>query len=371
MAAPATVEGGDTVWLDHDTLLVGHGYRTGAAGIAALREAFPGVEVIALDLPHWVGAAEVMHLMSLISPLDRDLAVVYPRIAPVRLMELLAERGIEIVEVPDEEFETMGSNVLALGPRRALALEGNDETRRRMERAGVEVVTYRGDHISRLGDGGPTCLTRPLLRAVDPCAGHVRGLTSVLVERQLPVLGQPGDADADEPQRARPVAQPAVEQPAGELGDPVRLVDRGGQRRRAAPDREVGVAELRRHGARREPPLRAGAPRARRPCGAISAWRSGRSEMSRSNVSSTEIETRSVSSSRSRGSIPRARSRSSGPIVPGEDDTELRVAERGEIADRLHAGRREPQLGLRADARQRAHRETAPGSAPPSRAARR
>jgi dimethylargininase len=165
MSAPATVEGGDTVWLDHDTLLVGHGYRTGSVGIAALREAFPGVDVIALDLPHWVGASEVMHLMSFISPLDRDLAVVYPRIAPVRMMELLAERGIAIVEVPDEEFETMGSNVLALGPRRALALEGNDETRRRMERAGVEVLTYRGDHISRLGDGGPTCLTRPVLRS--------------------------------------------------------------------------------------------------------------------------------------------------------------------------------------------------------------
>lgn len=164
MDAPATAEGGDTIWLDHDTLLVGHGYRTGTAGIAALRSAFPAVEVIVLDLPHWVGASEVMHLMSLISPLDRDLALVYPRIAPVRLMELLAERGIEVVAVPDEEFESMGSNVLALGPRRALALEGNDETRRRMEKAGVDVVTYRGDHISRLGDGGPTCLTRPLLR---------------------------------------------------------------------------------------------------------------------------------------------------------------------------------------------------------------
>ena len=164
MAAPATAEGGDTVWLDHETLLVGHGYRTGTAGIAALRGAFPGVEVIAFDLPHWAGASEVMHLMSLISPLDRDLAVVYPRIAPVRLLELLEERGVETVEVPDEEFETMGANVLALGPRRALALEGNDETRRRLERAGVEVITYRGDHISRLGDGGPTCLTRPVLR---------------------------------------------------------------------------------------------------------------------------------------------------------------------------------------------------------------
>jgi N-dimethylarginine dimethylaminohydrolase len=164
MGAPATAEGGDTVWLDHDTLLVGHGYRTGAAGIAALHDAFPGVDVVAFDLPHWVGSTEVMHLMSFISPLDRDLAVVYPRIAPVRLLELLAERGITIVEVPDEEFETMGPNVLALGPRRALALEGNDVTRRRMEAAGVDVTTYMGDHISRLGDGGPTCLTRPLLR---------------------------------------------------------------------------------------------------------------------------------------------------------------------------------------------------------------
>jgi N-dimethylarginine dimethylaminohydrolase len=164
VAAPATAEGGDTVWLDRETLLVGHGYRTGAAGIDALRNAFPRVRVVVLDLPHWNGAGEVMHLMSFISPLDRDLALVYPRIAPVRLLELLAEHGIEIVEVPDDEFETMAPNVLALGPRRALALAGNDETRRRLERSGVDVVTYAGDHISRLGDGGPTCLTRPILR---------------------------------------------------------------------------------------------------------------------------------------------------------------------------------------------------------------
>jgi len=162
--APATVEGGDTVWLDETTLLVGIGYRTNPAALDSLRDALPGTEVIAFDLPHWHGAAEVMHLMSLISPLDRDLALVYPRIAPTRLLWLLAERGIEVVEVPDEEFETMGPNVLALGPRRALALEGNDETRRRLERAGVDVVVYRGDEISRKGDGGPTCLTRPLLR---------------------------------------------------------------------------------------------------------------------------------------------------------------------------------------------------------------
>jgi dimethylargininase len=165
LAEPAIAEGGDTVWLDERTLLVGIGYRTNPAGAQALADAFPDVDVISFDLPHWNGRAEVMHLMSLISPLDRDLALVYPRIAPVRLLELLAEREIRIVEVPDDEFETQGPNVLALGPRRALALDGNPETRRRMERAGVDVVVYRGEEISRKGDGGPTCLTRPLLRS--------------------------------------------------------------------------------------------------------------------------------------------------------------------------------------------------------------
>jgi dimethylargininase len=165
VAEPALAEGGDTLWLDETTLLVGIGYRTNEAAIEALRDAFAGVEVLGFDLPHWNGAGEVMHLMSFISPLDADLALVYPRLAPVRLMRLLAERGISVLEVPDEEFESQGSNVLALGPRRALALDGNLETRRRMERAGVDVVVYRGDEISRKGDGGPTCLTRPLLRS--------------------------------------------------------------------------------------------------------------------------------------------------------------------------------------------------------------
>jgi N-dimethylarginine dimethylaminohydrolase len=162
--APGTIDGGDTLWLDRDTLLVGRGYRTNPSGVEQLQAAFPDAEVLSYDLPHWNGRAEVMHLMSLISPLDDDLALVYPRLAPVRLMELLAERRIEVVEVPDAEFESMGPNVLALAPRLALALEGNNETRRRMEAAGVEVLVYKGDEISRKGDGGPTCLTRPVLR---------------------------------------------------------------------------------------------------------------------------------------------------------------------------------------------------------------
>jgi dimethylargininase len=165
LLAPAMAEGGDTLWLDERTLLVGQGYRTNDEGIRQLRDAVPSVDVVAFDLPHFRGSAEVMHLMSLLSPLDVDLAVAYPPLMPVRLMELIAERGVELVEVPDEEFETMAPNVLALGPRVALALEGNHETRRRMEAAGVDVRVYRGDEISRKGDGGPTCLTRPLLRS--------------------------------------------------------------------------------------------------------------------------------------------------------------------------------------------------------------
>jgi len=160
----ARAEGGDCCWLDEHTLLAGCGYRTNEAGIARLRELLPGVEVIAYDLPHWHGRDEVMHLMSLISPLAPDLAVVYEPLLPTRLAQLLDERGVELVPVPDEEFESMGSNVLALAPRVALAVEGNLRTRERMEHAGVEVLTYRGEELSK-GDGGPTCLTRPLLRA--------------------------------------------------------------------------------------------------------------------------------------------------------------------------------------------------------------
>jgi len=164
LAGVELAEGGDTLWLDHRTLLVGRSYRTNDAGIEALRGALHGVDVVAFDLPHLRGPADVLHLLSLLSPLDDDLVVAYPPLMPARLVELLHDRGISFVEVPDEEFETMGPNVLALAPRVALALDGNDETRRRMERAGVEVLVYRGRELSK-GDGGPTCLTRPLLRA--------------------------------------------------------------------------------------------------------------------------------------------------------------------------------------------------------------
>jgi N-dimethylarginine dimethylaminohydrolase len=164
LAGGATVEGGDMVLLDATTLLVGRTYRTNDEGISQLRRLLPDTEVIAFDIPHVNGPLECLHLMSVLSPLDTDLALIYPRLVPARLMELLSLRGISTVEVPDQEFATMGPNVLALGPRKALALEGNPETRRRMESAGVEVHTYRGNEISLKGDGGPTCLTRPLVR---------------------------------------------------------------------------------------------------------------------------------------------------------------------------------------------------------------
>jgi dimethylargininase len=165
LEAPALAEGGDTVWLDERTLVVGIGYRTNEAGVEALRRFLPNVEVLAFDLPYLHGPGEVLHLMSLVSPLDADLALVYLPLMPVRLVQLLEERGIELVEVPEEEFLTMGPNVLALGPRVALALAGNPVTKRRLQAAGVDVRVYEGEELSRLGDGGPTCLTRPLLRA--------------------------------------------------------------------------------------------------------------------------------------------------------------------------------------------------------------
>jgi N-dimethylarginine dimethylaminohydrolase len=165
LEAPASADGGDTIWLDESTLLVGRGYRTNDDGIHALQAALPGVNVLAFDLPHLHGSDIVLHLLSLLSPIDEDLVVAYLPLVPVRLVQLLAELEIQIVEVPDDEFETMGPNVLALAPRVALALEGNVETRKRLEGAGVDVTVYRGDEISRKGDGGPTCLTRPLLRA--------------------------------------------------------------------------------------------------------------------------------------------------------------------------------------------------------------
>lgn len=163
---PGRAEGGDVVWLDSRTLVVGRGYRTNADGIRQLRSILGSrVDVVEVPLPHWRGQQDVMHLMSLISPIDHGMAVVYSPLLPVTFREWLIERGIHLVEVPDEEFESMGTNVLALAPKRCLMLAGNPRTRAALERAGADVEEYEGVEISVKGAGGPTCLTRPLERA--------------------------------------------------------------------------------------------------------------------------------------------------------------------------------------------------------------
>ena len=163
----ATAEGGDIVWLDHKTLAVGRGFRTNAAGIAALRKLLNplGVEVIAFHLPFWSGPGDVLHLQSFISLLDADLAVVYKKLLPVPLYEILKTRKIELIDIPETELSTQGCNVLALAPRRAVMLERNPLTKKALEAADCVVQVIKGDEIAFKGSGGPTCLTRPLLRA--------------------------------------------------------------------------------------------------------------------------------------------------------------------------------------------------------------
>jgi N-dimethylarginine dimethylaminohydrolase len=163
---PGLLEGGDLVWIDRHTLLAGIGYRTNQEGANQLSKlAGADVEVLSFDMPHYKGKSDVFHLMSVLSPLDGDLAVVYLPLMPVRLVEFLESRGIKFIHVPEQEFDTMGCNVLALGPRHAMMVEGNPETEKRMRDAGVKVEVIKGYEICRKGEGGPTCMTRPLVRA--------------------------------------------------------------------------------------------------------------------------------------------------------------------------------------------------------------
>ena len=160
------LEGGDLVWMDERTVAVGSGYRTNQEGIRQLKEFTDGLvdEFIVVPLPHWKGPEDVMHLMSLISPVRHDLAVVYPRLLPVPFRDWLMKRGIQLIEVPDSEFETMACNILAVRPGMCLMIEGNPRTKQMLEAEGIEVLEYKGEEISKKGAGGPTCLTRPLLR---------------------------------------------------------------------------------------------------------------------------------------------------------------------------------------------------------------
>ena len=163
---PGRLEGGDVVWLDDRTIVVGRGYRTNDEGIRQLRALLADSidEFVVVPLPHWRGPGDVFHLMSILSPVDHDLAVVYSSLMPVTFHERLAARGIELIEVPDNEFDSMGANVLALSPRRVVMLEGNPRTRALLKRAGADVREYSGREISLKGGGGPTCLTRPITR---------------------------------------------------------------------------------------------------------------------------------------------------------------------------------------------------------------
>ena len=159
------LEGGDVIWVDEKTLAVARGYRTNNEGIRQLTALLGDSvdEVLLVPLPHWRGPEDVFHLMSIMSPLDEDLALVYSPLMPVPFREYLISRGMTLLEVPDSEFETMGCNVLAVAPRKGLMLAGNPRTRSRLERAGVEIFVYEGEEISLKGAGGPTCLTRPLV----------------------------------------------------------------------------------------------------------------------------------------------------------------------------------------------------------------
>lgn len=165
--APGTIEGGDVIWLDEKTLAVGHSYRTNYIGIEQLKFLLEpkGIEVIKVQLPHYKGETDVFHLMSIISTVDKDLAVVYSPLMPITFRNELLKRNFKLIEVPENEFESMGCNVLAIAPKHCIMVEGNHVVKRRLENLGCNVQTYKGDEISLKGGGGPTCLTRPLLRS--------------------------------------------------------------------------------------------------------------------------------------------------------------------------------------------------------------
>ena len=152
------------MWIDHDSLAVGVGFRTNREGLRQLKEALPGVRVFPVELPYFNGPECCLHLLSLISIVDHKVAVIYPPLMSVRFWQHLNKLRYRLIEAPPEEFATMGPNVLALEPGKCLMLEGNPVTKRRLEEAGCEVSTYRGNEISLKAEGGPTCLTRPILR---------------------------------------------------------------------------------------------------------------------------------------------------------------------------------------------------------------
>ena len=164
--SPGTLEGGDVVWINEKTIAVGEGYRTNKEGIKQLKFLLSDqVEtVITVSIPHWNGPDDCLHLMSNLSPIDHDLYLVYSRLLPVSFIKYLLDQNIELIDVPDDEYESMGCNVLAIAPRKVIMISGNPKTKQLLENKGVEIHTYDGSEISIKGAGGPTCLTRPFLR---------------------------------------------------------------------------------------------------------------------------------------------------------------------------------------------------------------
>ena len=164
--SPGHLEGGDIIWIDERTVAVGEGYRSNMEGIDQFKHLLGDLvdNVIPVALPHWTGPEDCLHLMSNISPIDHDLYLVYSRLLSVSFRKYLLGRQIKLIEVPDEEYDSMGCNVLAMANRKVIMIEGNPITQKRLENEGVEVHTYNGAEISLKGAGGPTCLTRPFLR---------------------------------------------------------------------------------------------------------------------------------------------------------------------------------------------------------------
>jgi N-dimethylarginine dimethylaminohydrolase len=161
--APGTIEGGDTFLLRPDLLCIGRTLRTNVSGVSQLT-ALVGGDVRVFDVPYWRGPTELVHLLSVVSPVADDLAVVYLPLLPVGLWQLLGELGVRTIAVPEDEFPTLGCNVLAVRPGVVILAEGNPVTAAALAAAGCEVHTYAAKEIGINGSGGPTCLTRPIRR---------------------------------------------------------------------------------------------------------------------------------------------------------------------------------------------------------------
>ncbi|HIB35749.1 MAG TPA: hypothetical protein EYO26_05045, partial [Dehalococcoidia bacterium] len=162
----ATLEGGDVIWIDEKTVAAGLTYRTNNKGIDQLRKILStiSIEVISVDLPHWNGPVDVLHLMSLISPLNENLFLIYKKLLPIALLKLLKKLDIKTISIADEDYDSLGCNVLPLSTTKCLITSGNDKTFKIIEENGVEVIEFQASEICYKGSGGPTCLTRPIYR---------------------------------------------------------------------------------------------------------------------------------------------------------------------------------------------------------------